>query len=587
MASVPSAAKLFSETKETEAGLSRTGLRHPARSALIQYGIAILTLVLVASPILPLIYQTFLDRPLYDHATASGTLANYRQLFFAGQFRTIIFNTFVFAILSTVISQVVGVVCAILVGRTNVPGRKIFGDMLLWPLLISHLILSFGWFLVYGPAGYVTIWVQTALGFQPWNLYSLGGMALVAGVSQAPLAALYCLGSIALSDPALEDAARSCGAKPARTLWSITLPLLTPAILYGSVLNFTSSLEMLSIPLIFGEPGGVTLLTTYLYSQGISSPRPNYGLVATAAVLLLVIVSILVFLQGRLLRNTRKYVTVGGKASRKRRFDLGALRWPAFAFLFFYSTCFILAPLGILVLRAFTRFLTPLMPVWSLFTLDNFRSVLTSEATVRAITNTVMIAVIGGVIATAFIATVTLVIHRSDFRFRRQLEYISLFPRAIPGLIAGIGFFYMMVFVPPIGWLRNSIWIMILAYTMRYIPTAFASLSPTLMQIGPELDRSARVMGADWVTTVRAAILPLMKPAVFSCFAILFIHFLKEYSIALFLIAPGSEVMGTTLLQYWVLGDMGPLSALAVIQIMITVVFITIVKKALKVNLYD
>jgi len=587
MATVPSASQTFSEGRAPRQELVRTGLYHPVRSVILQYGIALLTVILVAGPILPLIYQSLLDKPLYESAKATVSLDNYTYLFTAGPFRTVVMNTFIFAALSTVISQFVGVICAVLVGRTNVPCRKLFGDILLWPLLISHLILSFGWFLIYGPAGYITIWTQSVLGFQPWNLYTIWGMSLVAGISQAPLAAMYCLGSISLSDPSLEDAARTCGAKPARTLWSITLPLLTPAIIYGSVLNFTSCLEMLSIPLIFGEPGGISLFTTFLYSEGVSSPRPNYGLVATAAVLLLGIVALLVFLQGRLLRNTRKYVTVGGKASRKRLFDLGSLRWVAFAFMFFYTFFFIILPLGVLVLRAFTRFLTPLMPIWSLFTFDNFISVFASEANMRAIGNTILIAIVGGIIATVFIATVTLVIHRSEFRYRRQLEYVALFPRAIPGLIAGIGFFYMTVFIPPIGWFRNSIWILILAYSMRYIPTAFASLSPTLMQIGPDLDRSARVMGADWLTATRAVMLRLMKPALFSCFAILFIHFLKEYSIAIFLIAPGSEVIGTTLLQYWVLGDMGPLSALATIQIVLTILFITIVKKALKVNIYD
>lgn len=559
---------------------------HPARGIVFQYAIAILALVLVAGPILPLLYQSLLDRPLYDLQAQAG-LQNYAKLFQSEGFGTVLYNTFVFALIATVVSQTLGVVSAILIGRTNVPGRRFFGSMLLWPLFISHLILSFGWFLMYGPAGYVTLWVQQIVGDQPWNLYSLGGMALVAGISQSPLAALYCLGSTALADPALEDAARSCGAGAARTMFSITLPLLTPAILYGSVLTFTSSLEMLSIPLIFGEPGGITLLTTYLYSQGVAAPRPNYGLVATAATLLLVIVSILVFLQGRMLRNSRRYVTVGGKASRKRLFDLGPLRWIAFAFLFAYTTLFIVLPLGVLVLRAFTRFLSPLVPVWGLLTFDNFTAVLSSEANLRAIGNTLLIALGGGAIAIAFITALTLVVHRSDFRLRRALEYVALFPRAIPGLIAGIGFFYAMVFIPPLGWLRNSIWVLIVAYTMRYIPTAFASLSPALLQIGPDLDRAARTVGADWLRTTRSIILTLIKPAIFSGFAILFIHFLKEYSIAIFLIAPGSEVIGTTLLQYWVLGEMGPLSALAAIQIVLTLLFIFLARVLFKVKLYD
>ena len=93
-------------------------------------------------------------------------------------------------------------------------------------------------------------------------------------------------------------------------------------------------------------------------------------------------------------------------------------------------------------------------------------------------------------------------------------------------------------------------------------------------------------MGGDWWTACRSVVLPLMKPAMFTCFSLLFIHFLKEYSIAIFLFAPGSEVIGTTLLQYWVVGDMGTLASLATAQVALTVVFIYMIRKFLKVNIY-
>src|SRR3546814_6628513 len=118
-----------------------------------------------------------------------------------------------------------------------------------------------------------------------------------------------------------------------------------------------------------------------------------------------------------------------------------------------------------------------------------------------------------------------IIVKRSEIRFPRHLGYLALVPRAIPGLGAGIGFFYAMVLVPPMGLLRNSIWIILLAYIMRYIPTGFGAISPMLLQIGPDLDRSARTMGADWWTTCHAILLKLLKPAMFTCFALLFVPF--------------------------------------------------------------
>src|SRR4051794_31178291 len=122
------------------------------RNAAIQWGVAALTLFLVALPLLPIFYQAFLDKPLYYPDTAL-TLGNFTELFSDAGFRTVILNTLYFAAVMTVISQCVGVGSAILIGRTDLPGRRIFGDILLWPLFISHLVLAFGWFIMFGPSG--------------------------------------------------------------------------------------------------------------------------------------------------------------------------------------------------------------------------------------------------------------------------------------------------------------------------------------------------------------------------------------------------------------------------------------------------
>lgn len=554
------------------------------RETFIQYGLMLVTLVLVVSPLLPIVYQSFIDRPLYDEGQVLTT-RNYVNLFTSEAFLRVIGNSFLLAALSTVISQVGGAAAAIMLGRTDVPWRGVLGSLMMWPLFISSLVLAFGWFIVYGNAGYGTLFAKS-LGIEPWNLYSIAGMGLISGISQLPLALLYCLSSTANADPTLEDAARSCGAGPLRTLWSITFPLMRPALLYSGVLNFTIALEMLSIPLIFGEPVGITVFTTFLYLNGLSSSQPDYGLVGTAAILLLAIVSVLVFLQNRFLRNSRRFVTVGGKASRPRQFRLGWAKWPIFALLAAYVTLFIVLPIGALFLRASVSFLTPLVPFWNLFTTKYFVEVFTFPTTLRSIGNSMLIGFIGASIATVYIAIIAIVVHRSEFRYRRPLEYLALFPRAIPGLVAGIGFFYAMVLIPPMGWLRNSIWILILAYTMRYIPTGFGAISPMLLQIGPDLDRSARTMGADWWTTCRTILLRLLKPAMFTSFALLFVHFFKEYSTAVFLFAPGSEVLGTTMLVFWTQGQMGHVAALASIQIVLTVVFIYAAQKLMKVKLY-
>ena len=78
---------------------------------------------------------------------------------------------------------------------------------------------------------------------------------------------------------------------------------------------------------------------------------------------------------------------------------------------------------------------------------------------------------------------------------------------------------------------------------------------------------------------MRAVIFPLLKPAMFGAYVLLFLSFLKEYASATYLFAPGSEIMGTTMLQFWSNGDAGPVAALAVIQIFLTLLFVAFARR--------
>jgi iron(III) transport system permease protein len=491
-------------------------------------------------------------------------------------------NTLIFSALTTIIAQVVGALFAILVGRTDMPGRQALNSLMLVPLVVSSLVLAFGWSLSYGPSGFVTLFVQSFTGEPVWNLNTIFGMSLVAATTQVPLSFLYCLAAVSMIDPALEEAARSCGAKPLRVFSRVTLPLMFPSLVFGTVLNFTAALDSFSIPFIFGEAAGIRLFMTFLYFNGLRSPNPDYGFIATAALLLLIIVGLLVFIQSRLLRNSKRFVTVGGKASHPRRFSLGRFRWPAFALIGAYLLFLVIFPIGVLVLRAFTSFLSPLVPFWTLFTLENFAAVTGSDVFIRPITNTILLSLIGGLAATGFIAMMAIVSHRSDFVLARWIEYLALVPRAVPGLIVGIGIFYAVVFFPPLGWLSGTIWLLAFAYTSQAIPKAYGAIAPALLQIGPDLDKAARSTGADWWQSTQSVVFPLLRPALMAAFSILFLSFFKEYAIAVFLVTPGTEVIGTKLLQSWMQGEMGHVAALASIQIVMTMIFLAIFRLVLR-----
>ncbi|MEV5013435.1 ABC transporter permease [Streptomyces sp. NPDC053780] len=529
------------------------------------------TAALVLAPVVPILYQSVRNQPLYA-AGGAFTLSNYTHLFTSAGFGSIILDTLLFAVLTTVFALAIAVPMAILLERTRFPAARLFGQVLRWPIYISPLVLAFGWIVVYGPAGFLTSAVREGFGWVPWNLYSLPGMAFVEAVAQVPIAYLFCANALAASDTSLENAARSVGAGPLRVLRSVVVPMLRPPMLYAGLLIFGTAIETLSIPLILGEPAGITLFSNFLYEQGIDSINPDYGLLGAASTFMLLTTIALVVFQTRLLKHAQRFVSVRGKATRSDLLDIGAWKWLGFAFVGLYVVFGALLPMLALILRAFTSLLTPLVNPFDLLTLDNFRLIFDYAPYTESIVNSITVAFVGAVAVTLFGTVVVLVARRSDFRFARLLETTAQSPHAVPGLIVGIGLFWAFTWMPGGDAVRGTLFALIIAFGIRALPSAYGAISPATMQLGAELDNAARVAGADWWRTVSRIMLRLLMPAMLASFLLIWTQMIREYAPAMFLAGAESQVIGTTAIDLWTQGETGSVAALATLQIAVTAV---------------
>src|SRR5262249_24175771 len=159
-----------------------------------------------------IVYQSFLDLPLYE-ADKTFTLGNYARILTGAEFWTTVGTTVLFAGLTTVLAVVLGVALAVLLTRTDVPLAGLWASVMLVPFSVSPRVPASAWAIVSGPSGFATIGARL-LGLPTWELYSLVGMAVVAGLYYAPYTYLYTSASLALSDPQLENAGRIAGAGP-------------------------------------------------------------------------------------------------------------------------------------------------------------------------------------------------------------------------------------------------------------------------------------------------------------------------------------------------------------------------------------
>lgn len=537
----------------------------------IQTTVWVLTVVVAVIPLLPLIYASVRDVPLYVRG-GHFTLSGYRQLFDDPLFWTSVRNSIFFAAIAAVVAVGGGAGFAILCSRTNLPYRRALSVLIVLPILLPPLGIVLGWVSVYGGFGYITIALRDAH-LPVWSLSSVQGMGVLAGALALPLAFLICRASLQSADIRLEDAARSAGASSLTVLRAVTLPQLRPALVNSAILVVILAFENVGIPLIVGTYNHVSLLAGYLYQTWSNSFLPDPTTVSSGATLLLAAVALLMFGRQQAMRRQERFVGVAGPNAAAETLDLGKWRRPCFVLVAAFVTVAVIVPTIGLAISANVTVFTPRFAPWTVGSLTNWRSLSAGGTLFGSLTHSLLIALIGGLVTTIAVAVATLVGHRSRFALRDTEGVMLSLPRAVPGIAIGLAVFWTFLLVnPPGGYLRNSIWGVGIALCIHGLTLAYLVILASLSRISPQLDAAARSLGASWWQTSRKIVLAQLRPALVAAFILLFVALFNDYEPALFLVTPNSQIMGVTILQTYAKGLTGPVAALALVQVGITAV---------------
>jgi iron(III) transport system permease protein len=475
----------------------------------------------------------------------------------------------------TALAVVIGLTFSWIVVRTNTPWRGFVAAASLIPLFVPPLVAGVAWSILGSPKSGLINTMMAWAGLD-WriDLYSMTGLILVFGMYYAPYVYLFTASALRNMDPSLEEAAEIAGVGPVRTLFTVTFPLIAPAIISSMLLSFVVMLGIYGIPAVLGAPANISVLTTYIFKLTNWSP-PLYSTAAAVAIILMVVTGALVLLQQRVLAG-RSFTTVAGKAFRPRALELGPWRWLTLALALLYLFIVVVLPTLALIVAAFRRFLF-IPTAGSLFdmrhySLVHFEAVFDNPLTMRSIWNTMEVglatAVLGGLIAFAIGYTV----HRSSAPARRAIDLIATLPVAIPGLVIGVAYLWAWIGLP--GGLYGTIWILTLAFVARFMPDTMKSLSTSFLQIHRELEEAAWICGKGRIGTIRTIVLPLARPGTVAAMTLLFILAIRELGSSLFLYTSDTMVMAVLLLDYYEGGNTGKAAAFSLVQTALLAVLI-------------
>ena len=536
-------------------------------------GFWVLTLVLgvlVAFPLGLLVINSFREVSVGDlgFSLTNLTLSNYWEAYSNPRTFTMLLNSLWFAVGSMLVATVLGGSLAFLTERTDLRFRQFIPLIVLIPLIMPGVVKGIAWIFLLSPRiGLLNQW-WSALGFAGplLSAYSLPAMIWVEGVSMSTLAFLLIGATIRRMDPTLEEAAFGSGASTGKVLSRVTLPLLVPGLAGVALLLFIRGIESFEIPMLLGFNSRIFVFSTNIYYSLRSAFPPDYGLGFAYSMTLVVITVVALIIYQRALYHSERYTVVAGKGYRPRLIPLGKWKYAAFAFVGFYAIVGVLLPFFILVWSSLLPFYkAPSMAALSVASFENYVKVVSAGDFWSTIQNTIILALVcgGGIMFIAVLAS--WFIHRTNLRGRKLLDFLIFLPFAVSGVTVGVAF--MILFLSFDNPIYNTIWIIVLAYMVNYLPIGSRFTHAAIVQIHKELEEAAWASGAGFWTTLRVIWLPLLVPALVNGALYVSILTIKVMSIAVLLYGPDSQVLSVYLWRVWDAGNPGEASALSVLMV--------------------
>ncbi len=476
-------------------------------------------------------------------------------------------NSLVLGAWTGLFSLGIGLSMAWAVCRTNVPAPTLFRVTASLSYLSPPFLTAIAYVNLFSPnAGLVNVLLRDVLG-APWavfNVFSMSGLVLVTVLHTFPFVFLLASSALQSVDASYEEAAQILGSGKLRTALGVTLPLVAPAVLAGTLLAFVNAIALFGSQAILGLPGRIVTLPTRIYA--LFDYPPQYGLACALSLLFILITVAALYLQHRFLSG-RSYVTVAGKGARTELIDLGWPRWLLLSFCVLVFLVAIVLPYGALIAVSLSKSWG--LSFWQNLTLANYRFVLFEyNVTQRAILNSLLLAALSATAAVLLGSIIGWIDVRTRAPGRRLLDYAALVPLGLPGIVMAVALIQFWLTMPVA--LYGTLAILLLAYVGRYIPLGVRAANASLRQIDPSLEESARVLGASWAGTLREITLPLIRPGLFAGWLLVFVPVIQELSASILLFSSNSITLAVAVYNLYETGYTEPTAALAMVSMAIT-----------------
>ncbi|MEM1235881.1 MAG: iron ABC transporter permease [Pseudomonadota bacterium] len=433
-------------------------------------------------------------------------------------------TTLLLVALVAVGTAVLGTGCAWLVTMTRFPGVRIFEVALALPFAFPAYVLAYAYTDVLDHPGIVQTTLREVMGWGPrdyWfpEIRSVGGAALMLILVLYPYVYLLTRAAFLQQSSTAYMAARTLGRGPWGAFFGASLPLARPAIIGGVLLAIMETLADFGTVSYFG----VQTFATAIYRSWVGFA--DRGASAQLALCLLGF-ALLIALLERMHRGSARHHNAGRRQERPEPTTLlGAGKWGAVAL------CSMPVSLGFV------------LPVLALFAMGlRSEQDLFSPRYLLFVQNSLTLSTVAALTTVAGAVLITVAFRLSPNRLTASAGHIARIGYAVPGGVIAVGLivpfaafdnaldaFMEARFGIDTGLLfTGSIWLLVAAYTVRFLAAALNTFESGMTSLHPNLDSAARSLGSKPSGLVRRLYLPALWPSVATAALIVFVDVMKE-----------------------------------------------------------
>lgn len=554
---------------------------------------------LVIVPLFLMIQETFIVHPLERFQIPGSqvgdfTLSHWYRFFVSDSAYTFFYrplvNTLVISFGLSFLALVIGGTLAWLVVRTDLPMKETVSNWAVIPYILPSWTLALAWISLFkndrigGEKG--IFFAVTGFETPDWFAYGLFPITITLALHYFPFAFLLIGGALRNIDAQLEESATLLGANRLTTVRSIIVPLIIPSIMATFLLSFARGLGTFGTPAFLGGPVREFVLSTSLYANLIGQ-RPGLGYLA--ALVMILIGMLVLYMDHKMVGARRSFVTVTGKGARASLIPLGKLRWLVLGTVLCFLFSVIAVPLVALAID--TVMLIPGVYNWDNLTLHYWigeasysiglgtgeAGIFRNSQILMALKNTFTLAVVVSVVTglMGVLVGYAIVKRRGTF-IAKCLDQMSFMPYLIPSIALGATLLAMFA-IPrgPIPSLHGTFLLLVIVCSISALPYAVKAGISAMRQVGDEIEEAALMVGASWWERMGKIIIPIQKSTYFAGMLLPFISVTRELSLVILLVTPTNQLATTISLLFtdrgWYPYTNGIVFSLTIIVVICTV----------------